>query len=123
MCHQQHLSESVYCTANPPSEARYVKAKVTGHGRDEFYVHHLVIRSKGELVDQAMQVSHLCHQKRCITVDHIIQETGEANRARQMCVGARHLVIPCDCGRTHIVNPCRHTPVCVCSLSSIVISK
>jgi len=96
-----------------PSEQRYAKTKLSGHGRDEFYIHHLVIRSTDALVESSKQVSHLCHQKRCINAAHFVQESGEENRARQMCVGATMLQVVCECGRVHTINPCRHIPKCV----------
>ena len=79
----------------------------------EYSIHHLVIRSKGELIIKGLEVSHLCHQSRCIEASHLIQESGALNRDRQPCAKAQLITITCDCGRTHTVNPCQHEPACI----------
>jgi hypothetical protein len=98
-----------------PSEARYPKTKIQGAGeRKEYYIHHLVLRGKGAAIDAALQVSHLCHNKRCINPDHIIAEPGEYNRMRQGCTQLAMLRHTCShCGVAEWINPCPHEPACV----------
>jgi hypothetical protein len=98
---------------NKAIKERYPKMKAPGIGRSEYYIHHLVVRSKGEKIDRSMEVSHLCHQKRCINPDHIIQETGKANRARQCCKMLKPFSFICSCGEITNIWSCPHQPQCL----------
>jgi hypothetical protein len=98
---------------NKAFKERYPKMKI--EGPQEYYIHHLVIRAKGEVLNEQLQVSHLCHEKTCINPAHIIQESGHLNRSRQPCSGASLLKVVCSCGCVTIANPCRHEPKCILS--------
>jgi len=96
------------------TEMRYSKMKITGSGqRMEYYIHHLVTRGKGELIDRALQVSHLCHKKRCINPAHITQESAAVNISRLPCQQLGLIAFKCPCCDTvSQVNPCKHVPQC-----------
>jgi len=99
-----------------PSTFRYAKMKAHGTGRrQEYFIHHLVVISRGEkILGGDFQVSHLCHEKRCIKQEHIIQESAETNRSRQACASATLIEVSCPCcAHTFTVNPCRHNPPCI----------
>jgi len=73
--------------------SKYAKAKLRGMKDDkEYYVHHIVMGSKGitEWGDND-QISHLCHNTRCINKEHLIVETKAANLARNLCKGWSHM--------------------------------
>jgi len=92
----------------------YAKMKLPGSSsRAEYYIHHLVLRSKGETTDALSQVSHLCHHPRCIIPEHIIKESPEVNRSRKPCRAVGLLTVTCECGTTFTVSPCKHTPPCI----------
>lgn len=96
-----------------PNEQRYVKTKLRGGSRTEFYIHHLVVRASGELINRALEVSHLCHNKRCINPEHLIQETQEYNRSRQPCAIMKVYNFTCTCGEQQSIWPCPHDPQCI----------
>jgi hypothetical protein len=62
----------------------------------------------------ALEVSHLCHNPRCIVPEHIVIESQLINNARKGCPGW----IQCSdvCGRCHgrkVIWVCAHEPPCV----------
>ena len=69
----------------------------------------LVDRASEETSDPC-EISHLCHNSRCINKDHLIAEVRSTNRWRSVCMG--HTKTKCgDCGK--VTNPCPHTPKCI----------
>ena len=95
-------------------ETGYIKMKV--NGRTEYYAHHIALVAVGRgdelmLLTSGHQVSHLCGESRCFNHQHLVVETAEANRARNMCISLKYVRCPCPCN--HVFNPCPHFPQCI----------
>lgn len=95
----------------------YVKIKITGRGRKEYYLHHLALIANGRgaelslLLSGSHQVSHLCHQPNCFNPDHLKVETAAYNLQRSHCQG---LVVIAKCPScSHTFSPCKHEPRCM----------
>lgn len=67
--------------------------------------------SENSLVDPSYQGSHLCHEKFCVRLDHLILESQEANLNRNPCPGT----ILAHKSKTDmtIVSACKHDPPCL----------
>lgn len=93
----------------------WVKMKVSGCGRCEYYIHHLALVAAGRTADVELivmgthQASHRCHNPNCYEATHIVAEPMELNIARSMCKGWTW--VRCACGLRR--NPCKHTPRCI----------
>jgi len=67
------------------SKSGYIKKSVRGNS---FYVHRLAlfIGTMTPPQEEDLEVSHLCHVKRCIRFDHLSLEPQHVNRSRKTCV-------------------------------------
>ena len=60
--------------------------------------------------DSGLELSHLCHNKRCVRLDHMVEETHQNNMLRKICKDAgclgptRHESPPCIVRNLHIPN-------------------
>jgi hypothetical protein len=106
---------SVSCHLSNKAQNRvggYVKLKLTSGGT-EYYLHHLALIAVGrgeEMRTNGHQVSHLCHNCNCFNAEHLIVESGEANRDRNKCQGWTWI----KCPHGELFNPChQHTPKCI----------
>jgi hypothetical protein len=57
--------------------------KLTLVHRIVYAVSHNVIL--GQASEQKMQVSHLCHESRCVSIDHLVLEPSAINNDRRSC--------------------------------------
>ena len=98
----------------------YVKMKVKGSNRKEYYAHHLSLIHAGDRGavawvhckdDGDYEISHLCHTTRCFNPDHLIVERKSENLARNSCRGLTWIQCPCPC--KHQFNPCPHIVPCI----------
>ena len=98
----------------------YVKLKVAGGGRREFYAHHLALIHAGAWSDVFWvhckdagdyEISHICHNTRCFNPEHLMAEPKAENLARNSCQGLTWIQCPCPCG--HRFNPCQHPVPCI----------
>ena len=95
----------------------YVKCKVKGSDRKEYYAHHLILllipdkrKDLKKVYNSNYQVSYLCHNKRCINPDHLMIETITMNQKRNACNGQKSM----HCNHcNHKVSRCTHHPPCI----------
>lgn len=81
----------------------------------EFYVHHLLwMQQQGwaRIVPEAYEVSHLCHQTKCLQPEHVCVETAREHDDRDACKG-KEIVIACFGNHQATRNPCTHEPPCI----------
>jgi hypothetical protein len=74
--------------------------------------HHLSMIATGRRLPEKKcdEVSHLCHNRRCINSSHLIVESKVDNNGRKNCM----VWIPCpheDC--TKRISVCTHSPKCI----------
>eukprot|EP00058_Branchiostoma_floridae_P010012 XP_002595500.1 hypothetical protein BRAFLDRAFT_69099 [Branchiostoma floridae] len=71
----------------------YGKMKVTSGGREETLSPHRLLYfldSGLNNLDPTMQVSHLCHEKRCVNLAHLSLEQNVVNQQRKNCFAEKH---------------------------------
>jgi hypothetical protein len=89
-------------------QGEYPYATKIGHTGANIQLSQLALKCEKQLlVQRGSHASHLCHNKRCINVDHIIVETQKKNMARNGCLA----FVQCDCGK--VVVACSHDPKCL----------
>ena len=95
---------------SPAHKNGYIKVKTCG--ANDVYLHQLAIIASGdaaELIDAREngnnEVSHLCHDVRCINRAHLCVEPREVNKSRNFCVKTE------VAGRLY--TNCSHTPRCI----------
>lgn len=92
----------------------------------KYYLHHIAVLLKNnghnllksvlkvketaqaKLATQEFEVSHLCHNSRCINPSHLIVEPSKDNRARNACQGQRVVELTTEKNRTFVFHPCIH---------------
>jgi len=105
--------ESLHCLMDMGMHQNGYPSCSWDHLEANIQVSHLVLRVQrgDDAVPRRAQretASHLCHNKSCIRVDHIVTETVGANSRRNGCLA--FVVSPC-CGVT--LNACGHEPRCI----------
>ncbi|KAK9384654.1 zinc-binding loop region of homing endonuclease-domain-containing protein [Lipomyces mesembrius] len=121
-----------------PDNNGYVKirpvAVFTGHAlkdgpkkiRDKYQHAHRVVcyltkcdEDVHNMLYRGYEVSHLCHQPRCINADHLVVETHKDNDSRRICAVKVDIKILVD-GRDYILDAeeCPHSPRCIIRLDS-----
>ena len=73
-------------------------------GWRQMHVHRLayMVHHQNIFIDKSYDVSHLCHNSKCITVGHLSLEPHGFNNSRQSCVST------CSClGHPEPLPPCR----------------
>jgi hypothetical protein len=107
------LSTRAYC-AGARTKYPVLKKLIAGKPR-RFYCHHIGMLYKlrkenpnAPLWPSNMQVSHDCHNTRCVQLDHLSLCTQAYNNSKTIsCIGK----VECKtCG--FWMSPCTHTPVC-----------
>ena len=76
-------------------------------GKDKRLAHRVVYEYTHGTIDANLDVSHLCHDDRCLNPDHLIQETHADNHARIGCPGWIN-----PRGTNTLICACVHTPYC-----------
>jgi hypothetical protein len=99
----------------------YASCKLSHHTisrkKVEFYLHRLAYMERTNwttVVEDNMEVSHLCHNTKCLNMHHLRVETVEEHDLRDTCKGKQVVTMECRCcnkRRTH--NPCTHMPACI----------
>lgn len=103
----------------PTKEGGYAQISIRGH--KDFSIIHLVAWESGALgyqrkmelndtLAEQAQASHLCGNRKCIQVGHVIWETVQMNNDRKGCLAYLEL----ENGK--LVPICRHRPVCIHSM-------
>jgi len=100
----------------PFSPCRLYSGEVASHGYGAFtvireetkiYTHVLAMWSvNGRLDNGNLIVSHLCHRKSCMNVEHLTLETRGDNSSRNTCVHAIRF-------NEVIIRVCPHNPPCL----------
>jgi len=72
-----------------------------------FYAHHPEQEPK-----EGFDVSHLCHEPKCINPAHLRLEQAELNRDRNKCISWKWMKCPKH-PEEEAWNPCQHQPQCV----------
>lgn len=108
--YDQKASTSGWCRIvrlAPTKEHGYIQ--VSFEGANKFAVlQEVVVWAPGGFVPPGHDASHLCHEKRCCNVSHIISEEKVANQQRKGCL----VWVPCHhCDLKIFV--CRHVPSCI----------
>jgi len=62
---------------------------------------------------KGMEVSHRCHNNRCVNPDHMLLETVANNKARNGCAGHGQCACPYCPRRPHTTLMCSHNPPCM----------
>ena len=72
------------------------------------YVHRLVylVNNNMETLPEGVEVSHRCHNSRCVAIDHLVAEPRATNADRQKC--RRH-----SQGTSSLEQACPHNPKCI----------
>ena len=69
--------------------SRYIQTTCAfpGQPRMTFYAHRLVYQLQNQLLSLPihLEVSHLCHNTKCVRIDHLNLETKEVNDDRRHC--------------------------------------
>lgn len=82
--------------------------------RTKVNLHHLALRAVGNNPSGAgLQVSHLCHNKRCCNPTHLAWETPKQNNRRKGCSGPQVQVQCPNCSCDFVTTLCKHDPPCV----------
>jgi len=81
-----------------------------GHGQSRIYAHVLAHYINTAELPQAaspkLDVSHLCHNKKCFNPTHLTRESVEANCSRDHCLCSVKV-------GDRLINLCRHQPPCL----------
>ena len=87
---------TIYPTGAPPGRA----------SQRAVLVHRLAYRAANPnaVFDEALHMSHICHNRACFNADHIVMETREKNISRIGCPGD----VLCLCGCAEISFECPH---------------
>jgi hypothetical protein len=67
----------------------------------------------GMFAYKGMEVSHRCHNNRCVNPDHMLLETVANNKARNGCAGHGMCACPYCPQRPHKTLMCSHNPPCM----------
>lgn len=72
---------------------------------------HVVLAKAGDMPPTSEhEASHLCHNPKCVKLEHLLWESHEDNMARNMCIATREIACPhCQ----HVFSACKHEPRCV----------
>lgn len=99
-----------------PSQSGYVQLSGTHYKTEKAFAHRLawgIEFGLGMLPDQAsipkMEISHLCHNKLCCTIDHLHKELAVVNKSRNYCWAT--------------TTTCFHFPRCLRVNDSLIKSK
>lgn len=95
----------------------YLQLKLNDVGRQSF---NLIFGSAlfywyktGMFAYKGMEVSHRCHNNRCVNPDHMLLETVANNKARNGCAGHGTCACPYCPQRPHTTLMCNHAPTCM----------
>jgi len=67
----------------------------------------------GRFVEVGEEVSHRCHNNRCVNPAHLMIETVGNNKARNGCAGYGQCMCPYCPNKPHAVLQCAHIPPCM----------
>lgn len=96
----------------PSKKNGYVQVSIQGHNH-LMVMQNLVLAASGyssAVYDVNVQASHLCDNRRCCTLGHIVPESAKLNNSRKGCRGW----VPCP--HTACTTPifiCPHSPPCI----------
>lgn len=95
----------------------YLQLKLNDVGRQSY---NLIFGSSlfywyktGLFAYKGMEVSHRCHNNRCVNADHMLLETVANNKARNGCAGHGMCACPYCPQRPHTTLMCSHNPPCM----------
>ena len=76
------------CKKSGPTPYGMVKAKFPDGIWRALHAHKLMFLIHKQIVsvDEGLEVSHLCHQPKCLNIEHLSLEPHDINNERQMCV-------------------------------------
>lgn len=78
----------------------------------KFLATHVALASIGSFKKHGQEASHLCKDKECVNVNHLVFEDAETNLSRNGCVPNREILCPC-CSTHFRENVCLHWPHCL----------
>lgn len=91
----------------------------------EFSIHKLVFMERAawkKAPADGEEVSHLCHQTKCLTKEHLCVESPQVHDSRDACKYKQVVIFNCSCGcEPQVYNPCTHEPRCI--LPSVSVDK
>lgn len=79
-------------TSTMVSKTKYPQTSRTINGRKIYMrIHRLALLKKMRVahLDSSIEASHLCHNTKCMNMDHIVAETHESNQSRITCANER----------------------------------
>jgi hypothetical protein len=83
--------------------------------KTEVYAHQLAFVHKqnyNQPLNKQLEISHICHDTKCINGDHILQETKEMNLSRSDCLKKVNYIFNVN-GILRLLNTCPHEPSCL----------
>lgn len=96
----------------PSKKEGYIQVSIQGHNHI-MVLQNLVLAASGfssAIYNDDLQASHLCHNRRCGTVGHIVPESAERNNNRKGCRGW----VPCPHASCQVpIFICPHSPTCI----------
>ena len=57
-----------------------------------YYAFHQNIHEMNNYTQPFFEVSHLCHEPRCVRPEHLVQESSAANANRRFCMSNKHCI-------------------------------
>ena len=83
-----------YAAAAAHQNNKYIQTSRTINGRKIYSrTHRVALLKKMNITElpEGLEASHLCHNKRCMNVDHIIAEPHDINMSRNTCAYMRNI--------------------------------